>query len=358
MTRFLVAPNDFKGSLSAAQAARAMARGIRAGLPGSDCELLPLADGGPGTLHALRQALGGRPRLSPVLNSLGNKTRARWLEIGPGLAFIESAEAVGLKHGKDPLRAHSFGLGQLLLAANTAGMRQVWVGLGGSATSDGGSGMARALGWRFLDAKGLELGAGGAALAGLARVEKPRSRLGLKVKVLCDVDNPLLGPRGAAKVYSPQKGASPAQVRRLEAGLRRLAAFLPKGLSTRPGAGAAGGLGAGLMAFAGARLVPGAAEILKLSRFQARLRRCDAVITGEGRLDSQSLRGKLPWSVAMAAMAAGRPCVIVCGKAVGRFKGVEVIELAGRGMPKQAAMKRAAELIELRLRNWAAALVY
>jgi glycerate kinase len=320
--RFLLAPNPFKGSLSAAEVAAAMAQGLRQQRPVPGIRVWPLADGGPGTLQALRAARGGRLCRATAAGPYGLAARAAWLELPGKVAVIESAQACGL-HLPGPLRgprqalaAHSQGVGDLLLAAQRAGMQEIWLGLGGSACSDGGTGMARVLGWHFLDARGGELALGGGSLARLAKViAPPQAALqGLKIRGLCDARNPLCGGLGAARVYGPQKGASPAQVKALEAGLQRLARFLPKGVARWPGAGAAGGLGAGLMAFCHARLVPGADTLLDLSGFDHALKACDWVITGEGHLDSQSLQGKLPLRVAARAKAYGKPCLVVAGR--------------------------------------------
>jgi glycerate kinase len=316
--RILLAFNPFKGTLTAAEVAAAVAAGLRRARPTWRVESLPVADGGPGTLEALRAARGGRLRYAVVAGPLGRPVRAAWLDLGAE-AVLESAQAVGLERlrgRRDAGRAHSIGLGSLLLQAARAGKRRVWVGLGGSACTDGGTGLARALGWRFEDAWGRSLPPGGAALERLARVLPPDGRpLGrLRVVALCDVDNPLFGRRGAAYSYAPQKGASPALVRRLDRGLRNLAARGPAGPAGEAGAGAAGGLGYGLRVFAGADLRPGAASLLKLAGLAARLSRVHYVLTGEGRLDAQSLRGKLPVAVAAAARKTRVPCVALCGR--------------------------------------------
>ena len=305
--KFLVAPNPYKGTLSSLEAARAIARGLRLAMPGARCELMPLADGGPGTLDALRASLGGRVMRSRVRGPLGAPLTARWLRVSRRLGVIESAEAIGIERVRgrnDALKASSFGLGQLMLAAKAAGCREIWIGLGGSATTDAGVGMALALG-------------------GLGAMK------GVRVKVLCDVDNPMHGPRGAAHVFGPQKGATPDQVRAMDRRLRAAAGLMRPGLASKPGAGAAGGLGAGLMAFAGASLVPGAATLLSLCGFHQKLRAADWVVSGEGNFDRQSLRGKLPVVVAREALKAGKPCLLVCGKIKENFKlrGVKWVEL-------------------------------
>jgi glycerate kinase len=360
--RVLLAPNAFKGTLRAAEAAEALAWGLRKARRGWPVDTLPLADGGPGTLEALHAALGGRRRAVKVVDALGRPCRAQWLDLPKGLAVVESAQAIGLERirprDRDALAAGSEGLGRLLLAVAGAGKKEVLLGLGGSACTDGGVGAARALGWRFLDRSGGDLPPGGGALAGLWAVLSPRAPClgGLKLTVLCDVDAPLSGARGAAKVYAPQKGADAAQVRRLDQGLRRLAACTVPALAKVPGAGAAGGLGFGLMAFAGARLAPGAETLLRLCGFAGRLKRADALVTGEGRLDAQSLQGKLPAALAAAARAAGKPCVAVVGRcdlkaASWRKAGFSaVLEAAGPGPAKaRRALERAGSALALRL---------
>jgi glycerate kinase len=317
MTKALLCPNPFKGTLSAAAAARALATGLERA--GWRVRTLPLADGGPGTLAALRASLGGSLRRARVRGPLLQPLRAAWLELPEKTAVIESAQAIGLgrrpSNARAALAASSRGLGQLLRAVHAAGARTVWVGLGGSATTDGGVGMARVLGWRFLDGRGRELPEGGGSLWRLGSIQAPARPLleGLGVRVFCDVANPLYGARGAAAVYGPQKGAGPAQVRRLDRGLRRLAALLPSHDARKPGSGAAGGLGFGMEVFAGARLLPGAAAILDLAGFRKRALWADWVLTGEGRLDRQSLQGKLPVAVARACRAVHRPCAVFCG---------------------------------------------
>jgi glycerate kinase len=311
--------NPFKGTLSAVQAGAAVARGLRRSARGFRVDVLAAADGGPGTLDAVRSARGGRLRRLRVPGPLGRPVEAAWLDLGTD-ALIESAQAIGLERvspsRRDALASHSEGLAWLLLAAAKAGKRRAFVGLGGSACSDGGAGLARALGWRLEDAQGSDLAPGGGSLIQLARLRSPqRSRLGrMQVLALCDVDNPLHGVRGAAHVFSPQKSASPAQVLRLDLGLKRLARIVDPALARQPGAGAAGGLGFGLMAFTGARLLPGAATLLALGGLGPRLRQADLVITGEGCLDTQSLHGKLPAVVAAEARRLGKPCFALCGR--------------------------------------------
>jgi glycerate kinase len=318
--KVLLVLNPFKGTLSAAEATAAVIRGLRQGQPRWRVDALAAADGGPGSLAALCAARGGRLRQARVSGPTGAPLKAAWLDLGDD-ALIESAQAIGLErlpHGRRvPMDAHSQGLGELLLAVAQAGKRRVYVGLGGSACTDGGVGAASALGWRFLDHRGHPVPSGGRGLAQIQRVRPPARRaLGrLQLLALCDVDNPLYGPQGAAAVFSPQKGASPAQVRHLDCGLRLLAQQSRRSsLAQMPGAGAAGGLGFGLQAFAGAKLLPGAATLLSLADLRGRLAGVDLVLTGEGRVDAQTLRGKLPAVVAAEAARAGKPCVIVCGR--------------------------------------------
>lgn len=297
--RILLAPNPFKGTLSAAEAARAIESALKPQYPSAQFDPMPLADGGPGSLEALQAALPSQLMRCRVLDPWGRLVRARWLRLSKGDAFIESAEAVGLKWrrgSKDsPLRASSFGLGQLMREALRQGAKTLWIGLGGSASTDAGLGMA--------------LGLGGLRL--------PE---GTSIRVLCDVDNPLFGKRGAAFVFAPQKGASLREIKILDKRLRELAAFMPRGIPEKAGAGAAGGLGAGLMAWTGAKLVPGAPELLKLCGFEKRLKKADLVISGEGRLDAQSLGGKLPVVIAEEARKARKPCLLVCGQVEAALK--------------------------------------
>ena len=323
--RVLVAPDSFKGSLTAEEAATAMAEGVRDGWPGAAVTALPLADGGEGTAAALVRATGGRWQSTRVRDPLGRPVEARWGLLGDGAtAVIEMAAASGLllvePHERRPLDASTYGTGELIRAALDRGCRRLLVAIGGSATTDGGTGMLAALGARFLDAAGRPLPPGGGPLVDLARIDlaglDPRLREA-HIEVACDVDNPLVGPRGAARVYAPQKGAGPAQVERLEAGLRRLAdvaaAILGRDLRDEPGAGAAGGLGFALVAFLGARLRPGAELVMDAAGFDRHLATADLVITGEGRTDRQTLAGKLVARVTRRCAREGRPVIVISG---------------------------------------------
>ncbi len=323
--RIIVAPDSFKGSLSAVAAARAMGRGIRAVFPEAEVLELPIADGGEGTVEALVAATGGALRLAEVRGPLGDPVRAAWGVLGDGrTAAIEMAAASGLtlvpEGRRDPRLASTFGSGELVKAALDGGYRRLVLGIGGSATNDGGAGCARALGVRFLDEAGRDLPEGGAALTRLARVElaglDPRLAE-TELLVACDVDNPLCGPRGASAVYGPQKGATPEVVRELDAALnvfaRKATRATGRDVAEVAGAGAAGGLGAGLLFFTPARLRPGVEIVLEAVGFEAQVRGAAFVFTGEGRTDAQTAMGKAPVGVAAAARRQGVPVVCLSG---------------------------------------------
>lgn len=321
----VVAPAPFKGALSAADAARAVAAGVRLVIPGVGTRLVPVADGGEGTLDALVAAAGGRRRGVAVADPLGRPVEAGLGELPGGVAVVELAQASGYERlapaERDPERTGTWGTGELMRAAVGLGARRIVVGLGGSATTDGGLGLARALGIRALDAEGAELEGRGADLIRVSALDLSRRdpRLdGVAIQVACDVDNPFHGPRGAAHVFGPQKGASPEAVARLDAGLARLAGVVREAtgidLQDVPGAGAAGGVAGALHALLGAELVPGAPLVLDAVRFRERLDGAALCITGEGRLDETSLAGKAPAAVAAACAEAGVPCVALCGE--------------------------------------------
>ncbi|MDX6770279.1 MAG: glycerate kinase [Elusimicrobiota bacterium] len=328
--RILVAPNAFKGSLSAARAAAAMARGVLRSRPRAKVELLPVSDGGDGLIEVLRGAEGGELVACPVHGPSGEKRRAAYLwQPKARTAVIEMARASGLAlvapAERRVMTATSRGTGDLVKDAVRRGARTVVVGMGGAASNDGGAGLARALGARLLDAAGRELPDGAEALLRLDRVEDKAVRAllaGVKVVALADVSNPLLGPRGSARTFGPQKGATEAQVRSLERALTRWALVLARDLGTGtgrvPGAGAAGGLGAGLLAFCRARLVPGSDWVLDRVGADRALKRADLVLTGEGRFDRTSLAGKAPVALARRSRA---PVVMVAGAAERGVKG-------------------------------------
>jgi len=323
--KVVVAPNAFKGTLTASQAASAIARGVREVFPQAEVIEVPVADGGDGTVDALVGAHHGKYLTAEVEGPLGDPVRAVYGLIEAGrTGVVELAAASGLTlvpaGRRDPRKSSTYGFGQVLEAVRGTGVNQVIAGIGGSATNDGGAGMAQALGYRLLDARGVDLPRGGAALARLARIDPSRfdrGWLAVNVMVACDVTNPLTGPQGASAVYGPQKGADEAAVRELDAALSRFAAMIERDLGKHvadvPGAGAAGGVGAGLMAFLGARLVPGAALIVTESGFDEKIRGADLVITGEGRVDSQTAYGKAPGEVAKRAQAARIPVLLIAG---------------------------------------------
>ncbi len=324
MRKVIVAPTAFKGTLDPVTVARALAAGVAAVWPEASVIELPLADGGNGTLDSYLALHGGRLETLQVSGPRGERVRARLLR-KESVAVIESAEACGLHlvppARRDPIHASTRGVGELVLAAAGGGAREVILGLGGSATVDGGTGMARALGWRFLDGQNLPLPEGGGALRNLARIEPPTHGPTATVQALCDVDNPLLGRLGAARVYGPQKGAGRDDVKALEAGLVRLAEVLESqhGLHVAdiPGAGAAGGLGLGARAFLEADLVAGAAWMIERAGLVESLAGADLVVTGEGRFDLQSGMGKVTGRVVEVARSASVPVLLVCGRVAG-----------------------------------------
>jgi glycerate kinase len=320
---------------------------------------MPLADGGEGTVRALTVATRGSLHTSRVHDPLGREIDAQWGVLGDGVtAVVEMAAASGLPllapGERDARITSTRGTGELILAAATSGAHRIVVGIGGSATNDGGAGMARAFGYRFLDRAGKELPEGGAALIDLARIDGQTDMRLIRpsVEVACDVRNPLLGPEGASAVYGPQKGATPEVVRQLDAALARYAdvveAFVGRSVRDVPGAGAAGGLGAGLLAFLDARLVSGAELVLRAVDFARRLAGADLVITGEGRIDRQSGYGKLTGAVAAAARNARVPVVGVAGSLAAGHEalGLEAIAVASEGVPAAQAMNDPLPLIE------------
>ena len=321
--RIVVAPDKFKGSLSATQAAHAIARGLARGCPGAELVVLPVADGGEGTVDAA-VAAGYEQRQVVVAGPTGEPVDASFAVLGDR-AVIEMAEASGLRRlpgeRPAPLAASTFGTGELIRAALDAGARHVVLGVGGSASTDGGAGMAQALGARLLDAAGEEIPPGGAGLADLDRIDAtgldPRLA-DTELVVASDVDNPLVGARGAAAVFGPQKGATPDDVAVLDAALARYAGIVARDLGVDvaqlPGAGAAGGTGGGAIAFLGARLTSGIELVLEVVGFSSALEGADLVVTGEGSLDEQSLSGKAPVGVARAAARAGVPVVALVGR--------------------------------------------
>jgi glycerate kinase len=329
--KIVLAPQALKGSLDAAAVGQAMAEGVRIALPDAEIAIIPVADGGEGTVRALVAATGGQLVRSQVTEPLGEPVEAEWGLLGTDTtatdeqtAVIEMAAAAGLPlvppERRDPRVTTTYGVGELMRAALDAGCTRILIGIGGSATNDGGAGMAQALGVRLLDATGNELPPGGAALARLARIDISGidARLAqTEVLVASDVTNPLIGPEGASAVYGPQKGATPEMVRELDAALAHYAAILKGDLGAEvaeiPGAGAAGGLGAGLLAFTHAKLIRGARLVFEALRFDEQIAGADLIFTAEGRLDAQTAYGKAVGAVAQAGQRQGIPVVALAG---------------------------------------------
>ena len=358
-TRVVVAPQSFKGSADAVAVASAIARGVRRALPDASVEEMPLADGGEGTVRALVRATKGTLRAARVRDPLLREIRAEWGVLGDGTtAIVEMAAASGLPLltalERDPRITSTRGTGELILAAAASGAHRIVIGIGGSATNDGGAGMARAIGYRFFDAEGNDLPEGGAALASLARIDGQTDPRLVRpaIEVACDVRNPLLGPEGASAIYGPQKGATPEVVAELDRALARYAdvieGFVGRSIRDVPGSGAAGGLGAGLLAFLDARLVSGADLVLRAVDFTKHLKGAGLVITGEGRIDRQSGFGKLTGAVAAAARRAGIPVAGVAGS-VGpghEALSLDAIAVASDGVSIAQAMADPLPLIE------------
>ncbi|MGE8359496.1 glycerate kinase [Pseudomonas sp.] len=363
--KIVIAPDSFKESLSAPDVAAAIAKGWAQVFPEAELCLRPMADGGEGTVDALLAATGGERRELQVSGPLGAPVQAHWGWLDGQTAVIEMAAASGLhwvpREQRDATITSSFGTGELIRAALDEGAQRIILGLGGSATNDGGAGLLQALGARFLDALDQPLAPGGAALAGLARVDLSQldPRLGaVQVDVAADVDNPLCGPRGASAVFGPQKGADARQVELLDAALGHMAkvvaAALGKDVSEEPGAGAAGGLGFAAKAFLGARFRPGIELVAELSGLAESMADADLVITGEGRLDAQSLHGKTPVGVARVAQAAGVPVIALAGSLGEGYQrmyevGIEAaFSLAPGPMTLEQACATAAEELQAR----------
>ena len=361
--KVVVAPNTFKGSLSAPEAAAAIARGVREAFPDAEVVEIPVADGGDGTVEALVSAHRGEYRTVQAEGPLRDPVQATYGLIEAGrTGVVELASASGLTlipaERRDPRKTSTYGFGQLLEAVRAAGVERIIAGIGGSATNDGGAGMAQALGYRLLDSAGADLARGGAALARLARIDSSgfdRAWRSVKVMVACDVTNPLTGPLGASAVYGPQKGADEAAIRELDAALANFAAVIERDLGKRvadvPGAGAAGGAGAGLIAFLDATLVPGAPLVVEASGFDAKLKGADLVITGEGQADAQTGYGKAPGEVAKRAKAARIPVLLIAGSKGSGWEALRglgvtaVVTLDEEGDNLQQLMRDAGQLL-------------
>ena len=362
--KIVIAPDSYKESLSALEVATAIERGFREIFPEAVYVKLPVADGGEGTVEAMIAATQGSIVHVPVTGPLGERVEGFYgLSGDKQSAFIEMAAASGLERvapsQRNPLKTTSWGTGELIRHALDAGVKHIIIGIGGSATNDGGAGMLQALGVRFLDAAGQELPPGGAALAKLASIDMSGldARLAqTDILVACDVDNPLCGPRGASAVYGPQKGATPAIVQELDAALARYARVAQevtgKDAAEIAGAGAAGGLGAGFLFFTEGRLCPGVDVVLETANFEEMVKQADLVLTGEGCTDYQTAYGKAPVGVSALARAYGVPCICLSGglgegcSAV-REKGIDALSSTAPGpLSLEECMERGAELIE------------
>ena len=361
----VVAPQSLKGSLDAQEVGQAIAEGIRRVWSNADIRVVPVADGGEGTVQALVAATGGKVMRVLVTGPLVEQVVANYGMLGGDqseTAVIEMAAAAGLPlvppGQRDPRKTTTRGVGEMMQAAMAAGAKRLLIGIGGSATNDGGAGMAQALGVQLLDDQGNELPVGGAALAHLARIDvtnlDPRLK-DMEIQVASDVTNPLCGPEGATAVYGPQKGATPEMVRELDAALAHYGELLRRDVGAdvmnAPGAGAAGGLGAGLLAFAHAHLVPGAHLVLKTLDFATTIKGAALVLTAEGRLDSQTAYGKAVGAVAQTAKAAGAWVVALAGSvtaddaALAKMGIVAALSICNGPMALDESMRQARPLL-------------
>ena len=361
----VVAPQSLKGSLDAQEVGQAIAEGIRRVWSNADIRVVPVADGGEGTVQALVAATGGKVMRVLVTGPLVEQVVANYGMLGGDqseTAVIEMATAAGLPlvppGQRDPRKTTTRGVGEMMQAAMAAGAKRLLIGIGGSATNDGGAGMAQALGVQLLDDQGNELPVGGAALAHLARIDvtnlDPRLK-DMEIQVASDVTNPLCGPEGATAVYGPQKGATPEMVRELDAALVHYGELLRRDVGAdvmnTPGAGAAGGLGAGLLAFAHAHLVPGAHLVLKTLDFATTIKGAALVLTAEGRLDSQTAYGKAVGAVAQTAKAAGAWVVALAGSvtaddaALAKMGIVAALSICNGPMALDESMRQARPLL-------------
>ncbi|HHQ4479248.1 TPA: glycerate kinase [Aeromonas veronii] len=370
--KIVIAPDSFKESLSAMAVADAIEAGFKQVLPNATYVKLPMADGGEGTVQSLVDATGGRILPVEVTAPLGNKVQGFVGLLGDGeRAVIEMAAASGIHlvapEQRNPLLTSSFGTGELILAALEMGVKHLILGIGGSATNDGGAGMIQALGGKFLKADGSAIELGGAGLGELETIDLSGldPRLGeLVIEVACDVNNPLCGPKGASAVFGPQKGATPEMVVELDANLSRYADCIEQALGKQvkdiPGAGAAGGMGAALVGLLGAELKPGIQIVIEALKLAEEVADADLVITGEGRIDSQTIHGKTPIGVARCAKQFGKPVIGISGCltddcGVVHDHGLDaVFAVVNRAMSLPEALESASTNIQLTARNVAA----
>lgn len=320
MQRFLIAPDSFKGTLTSAEVCDIIGEAILSVLPKAKLTKLPVADGGEGLSYSLFNTVGGEWVETVVPGVFGLPMLAGYAMLSNGSAAIDMSACAGLPlvgENKDPSETTTRGVGALMQDAMKRGATNIILGLGGSATNDCGMGMAAALGYRFMDDYSRELDPVGSSMTSVARILSPKTPVNMDVIAACDVDNPLFGEQGAAYIFAPQKGASEAMVKELDDGLRHMASLIQRDLGVDvidlPGAGAAGGMGAGVVAFLGGSLRSGIDLVLDTADFDVLLYDTDYVITGEGRMDAQSVRGKVPAGVARRAAKKGKPVIAING---------------------------------------------
>lgn len=372
--KIVIAPDSWKESLTALEVANHIAQGFREIFPEAEYQLIPLADGGEGTVEAMVAATGGRKITVPVIGPLGEEIDAFFgLDSTGRRAFIEMAAASGIEivppAQRNPLITTSWGTGELIRHALDAGARHLIIGIGGSATNDGGAGMAQALGAKLLDKDGKPLGQGGGALQRLARIDLSgldKRLAACRIDVACDVNNPLTGEQGASAIFGPQKGATPDMVKQLDENLAHYAEVIKRDVQrevlTLPGGGAAGGMGAALFAFCGAQLRPGIEIVTEALGFEEAVRGASLVITGEGRLDSQSVHGKVPVGVARVARRHNIPVIGIAGSltadvGVVHRHGIDaVFSVLYRLCTLEEALSEAGDNLQKAARNIAAAL--
>jgi glycerate kinase len=365
--RILIAPDKFKGALSARHVAGNVAKGLRDVFPNAEIEIVPMADGGEGTAEAICQARAGSWLKCKAHDPIGREIEARygWIEDGK-LAVMEMSEAAGMRRlsedERDPVHATTFGVGEMILDAANRGANEIIIGLGGSATNDGGWGMARALSYRFdYEYEQEKDSARVGHLVDLSRIETPQDLKLPEIIAAVDVRNPLLGENGATRVFGPQKGASKDELNILEQALTRLADVVAKEFDfdyrDKQGAGAAGGLGFGLMSFCGATILPGFDVVAEAVGLESKMKDVDLVITGEGSLDRQTLEGKTPAGVARMARKLGKKVFAIVGRASedGEVRGIfdGVYQNARSGMSEKENIERAAELLRENARELA-----
>lgn len=360
----VIAPDSFKGSLSAKEAGLAMERGIKRALPESAVKVIPMADGGEGTMECLISATDGKFVAQKVLNPAGREIESGFGILGNGTTcIIEMAMSSGLylieDHERNPMRTTTYGFGQLIAAALDQGCREFILAVGGSATNDGGAGMLQALGVKLLGTDGEEIGFGGGELSRLHSIQNDRMdpRLGeCEFIIACDVDNPFIGPKGASAVFGPQKGATPEMVGQLDENLKQFADVIERTLGTAihhiPGTGAAGGLAGGILAFLNGKLESGVSIVARVTGLEEAMEGADLVLTGEGRVDFQTVGGKTPYGVAKLAQSHGVPAILLAGS-VG--DGIDVLyehgvtavlSIVNKPMTLEEAMRQTDQLLE------------